>query len=239
MKNQGWIKLHRKLIESTIFSSEKGLKIWVWCLLKANHEDNQVFKGRNKINIKAGQFITGRDIAKQELEMAVGTIWFWLDQLEVERLIERHATNKYTVITILNYIEYQKEDSKLNANSTTDRTQIERRLTTNKNDKNDKNINTLENPKEKNTSMQSIGDILHKKTGISTEWQDRAFRYAEKLNIDLKTGNYKSRWLSLFKMGNKFRLEKAYMFLSDYQPFQTKDNESKIKYYFWYYGNKT
>jgi len=236
MSSQGWIKLHRKLIESTIFSSEKGLKIWIWCLLKANHEGKDVFKGRHKIHILPGQFVTGRNTANEELKMAVGTIWFWLDQLEVDKYIERKSTNKYSVITVLNYNQYQETERTLNA----DRTQIEQQIEPNKNDKNEKNINILETQKVKSKQMTFIGDILNKKTGISTEWQDRAFRYAKELNIDLKQSDLKVRWLSLFKKGNSNRLQKAYAFLSDYIPFTSiQSAEDRIKYYFWYYGNKT
>lgn len=135
MENQGWIKLHRRLLENTIFTSEKGLKIWVWCLLKANHQDQDVFSGRQRVHISAGQFIMGRNTAKEELKMAVGTIWFWLDLLEKDKYIERKSTNKYSIVTVLNYDKYQETERRLNA----DRTQIVQQIEPNKNDKNEKN----------------------------------------------------------------------------------------------------
>jgi len=140
MDNQGWIKLHRKLLNSSIFSSEKGLKVWIWCLLKANHKAEMVFNGRQKIEIKTGQFITGKNVASKELDMAVGTIWFWFDQLEKDKYIERKSTNKYSIVTVLNYDKYQETERRLNA----DRTQIEQQIEPNNNDKNEKNDNNRE-----------------------------------------------------------------------------------------------
>ena len=35
----GWIKLHRKTLDSKVFQNEKLLKTFVWCLLKASHKE--------------------------------------------------------------------------------------------------------------------------------------------------------------------------------------------------------
>ena len=36
-----WIKLYRKIINSPIWGNEKALKVWIWCLIKASHEDRE------------------------------------------------------------------------------------------------------------------------------------------------------------------------------------------------------
>lgn len=143
VQSGGWIKLHRKLLESTIFTSEKGLKVWVWCLLRANHRDQDVFIGRQKVHISSGEFIMGRNTATQELGISVGTLWFWLDRLQQDGYIERRSTNKWSVIAVRNYNKYQENERTLNADSTTDRTQIVQQIEPNKNDKNDNNDNKL------------------------------------------------------------------------------------------------
>jgi len=93
---------------------------------------------------------------------------------------------------------------------------------------------------------QSVGSVLEerlknlpvKKTnGISTAWQDKAFRYARALKIDLNSQDLKSRWLKVFKQAyegrNAKNLELAYSYLSDYQ--RPLSNEAKIKFFFWIY----
>ncbi len=147
MNNQGWIKIHRKLLNSLIFSSEKGLKVWIWCLLKANHEETDFYIGRQKIHILPGQFVTGKNTAKEELEMAVGTIWFWLKQLEVEHNIERKSTNKYSVITILKWKDYQQIEPKIERRLNADRTQIVQQIEPNNNIENEENDNKISSKK--------------------------------------------------------------------------------------------
>ena len=60
--SDGWVKLHRKLIKSTVFQHEGILKVFLLCLMKANHEEQEVFlEGMAKpVTVGPGQFITGR-----------------------------------------------------------------------------------------------------------------------------------------------------------------------------------
>jgi len=167
MKTQGWIKLHRKLLENTIFTSEKGLKVWIWCLLKANHQDQDVFNGRQKVHITTGQFIMGRNTAKEELKMAVGTIWFWLDQLEKDKYVERKSTNKYTVVTILNYSQYQETERRLNA----DRTQIVQQIEPNNNDKNVENDKNDKNNNILATKVANLNLYIDKFKGVNPTYE--------------------------------------------------------------------
>ena len=66
---EGWIKIHRKLLESNVFDNEKVLKLWIWCLLKATHQEQKPIIGTQIVKLKAGQFIFGRDKAAAELKM--------------------------------------------------------------------------------------------------------------------------------------------------------------------------
>ena len=52
---EGWVKLYRKMLNNAIFSSEKGLKIWIWCLLKARRYNGEVYFGMKKISLKKGK----------------------------------------------------------------------------------------------------------------------------------------------------------------------------------------
>jgi len=83
--NNGWIKLHRKIFDNPIWQNEKALKIWIWCLLKANHKQNHILFSRQQIPIKKGQFIFGRKKASQELKIPETTIYFWINYLKVIR----------------------------------------------------------------------------------------------------------------------------------------------------------
>jgi len=133
--NNGWVKLHRKLLVNLIFKNEKGLKVWIWCLLKANHKDNLALIGRQKVAVKEGEFIMGSKKASEYLDMAKSTIWFWLEFLEKEKQVELKKTNKFTIVKLKNWNKYQQVGLKSDSNEETDGKQIG----TNKNDKNEKN----------------------------------------------------------------------------------------------------
>lgn len=49
---EGWIKIHRKLLESNVFDNEKALKVWLWCLLKATHKDQKPIIGLQIVKLK-------------------------------------------------------------------------------------------------------------------------------------------------------------------------------------------
>jgi len=133
--NLGWIKLYRKLLHSPIFSSEKGLKVWVWCLLKASHDGYEQYVGRKLVVLRPGQFIFGRHSASGELKMKGSTLWGWIQTLKIDNYIDIKPYSKYSVISIKNWSEYQGVDSKVDNKRTTN----EQQMDTNKNVKNVKN----------------------------------------------------------------------------------------------------
>jgi len=138
----GWIKLHRKTLDSKVFQNEKLLKTFVWCLLKASHKEYEFFHGRQKISLRPGQFITGRKKAGEELDMPPSTAWFYLNLLKADSTIDIKSNNKYSLITIINWDLYQSDgdnfNSNLDSNLDNKRTTNGQQTDTYKNDKNDK-----------------------------------------------------------------------------------------------------
>ncbi len=131
MKN-GYIKLHRKLLDSDTFKNEKLLKIWIWILLKANHKENTFLLGRQKMTVSPGEFVMGLNSATDDLNLAKSTIHYWINYLEHINKVKLKKTNKYTIITILNWSTYQEVELQKNSKRTLKET--------NNNDKNEKNI---------------------------------------------------------------------------------------------------
>lgn len=77
-----WIKLYRKIMKSPIWENEKALKIWIWCLLKATHEEREQLVGQQVVELKKGQFVFGRKKAFDELQMNENTIYRYIKLLE-------------------------------------------------------------------------------------------------------------------------------------------------------------
>ncbi len=155
----GWIKLHRKILENPIFENPKLLKMWIWCLLKASHKDKIKQVGLNQIEVKQGQFITGRLKGSMETNLNQATWYKYLKALEKLQYITINSNNKMTIVTIVNWGKYQSDtfekEQQSNNKVTTKEQQSNNKVTTKeqqsnnkvthtriiKNDKNDKNIN--------------------------------------------------------------------------------------------------
>jgi len=132
--NKNWIKLNRKLLDSDVFKNEKLLKIWIWILLKANHKENTFLLGRQKLTINKGQFAMGLNKSSENLDLAKSTIHYWINYLEKIGKVKLKKTNKYTIITILNWDLYQGVELQKNSKRTLKETnKKERRM--NKNEK--------------------------------------------------------------------------------------------------------
>ena len=147
---EGWVKLHRKLLEATIFQNPNLLKFWIWCLLKASHKEHKERVGLQEITLHSGQFVFGRNKAALELDMTPSTVYKYLKIMEKEQLITIESNNKFSVVSIVKWEFYQSEDkncdSKVTANVATKKQQIDSKVTpkeqqsnTNKNEKNVKN----------------------------------------------------------------------------------------------------
>ena len=113
--NDGFILLSRTLLDSDVFASQKLLKIWIWCLLKANFKDRHVplkiGKGETIVNVKRGSFLFGRFKAEEELFIDGSTVYKSMQKLQKMGMIKINSNNQYSLITICKYDEYQQTDN--------------------------------------------------------------------------------------------------------------------------------
>lgn len=108
MQNQGFVKLYRKLLDSDVKSlGVVGIGFMAYCLLKANHKDNKWFDGSKFLEIKRGQFVTSSLELANELKLGRQVIRTTIRKFEELEIITTKATNRYTLMTIVNYSKYQ------------------------------------------------------------------------------------------------------------------------------------
>lgn len=109
----GWIKMHRKMLKWEWYDDINVKTLFIHCLLKANYED----KNWRGTIVKRGSFITSLEHLSIETKLTKRQILTALDKLILTNEIKKVATNKYTMLTILNYDTYQTlEDDKCNTN---------------------------------------------------------------------------------------------------------------------------
>ena len=102
----GYIKLHRKILDNGVFENGELLKVFVWCILRANTKPAIVFGKK----IKAGQFLTGRVSASQELRIPPTTVYDRLKKLQKMDYIKIESNTKNTIISVLKFKDYQHND---------------------------------------------------------------------------------------------------------------------------------
>ena len=178
--DNGWIKLHRKLLDSEIFASQIGLKIWIWCLLKASHKGRfipiKIGKGERTVTVVKGSFIFGRHSAEKELNINGSTVYKWIHKLQDMDMVNIESSNHYSIITICNYESYQDVDDdevtaiKQPRNSHV--TAIKQPRNTYKNVKNVKNVKKKVTPKNSSDSISS-------KFEINKDWSEVVFDWLE------------------------------------------------------------
>ena len=145
--NNGWIKLHRKIIDSAVFENPKILKLWIWCLCKASHKGYESMVGNQIVVLQEGQFIFGRKKASSELNIKESMVYKYIKLLEKLEMINIKSNNKFSIITIEKWAFYQfdndeeqqqKEQQRNNKGTTK-----EQQRNTNKNVKNVKNVKEI------------------------------------------------------------------------------------------------
>lgn len=113
--NEGFILLSRAILDSDVFASQKLLKIWIWCLCKANFKDRsiplKIGKGETIIRVKRGSFIFGRFKAEEELFIDGSTVYKSMNKLKEMNMINIESNNQYSIVTICKYDEYQQSDN--------------------------------------------------------------------------------------------------------------------------------
>jgi hypothetical protein len=111
---EGWIKLHRQLLENFVFSNPTTLKIWIWLLLKATNKKRVVSLkigiGFQDVILEPGELIFGRFKAEEELNIDGSTIYKHIKKLEDVKNITIKSNNHYSVITICNWADYQESE---------------------------------------------------------------------------------------------------------------------------------
>ena len=141
MKEIGYIKLHRKILDNPIVCKDSDyFSVWIYLLLNATHKEiPAIFKGK-KITLKPGQLITGRLSIADKLRISESKVKRILVDLENDQQIDRQRSNKNSLVSILNWGHYQKSDQQNNQQMTNNRPTNDQQVTTNNNDNNDNNI---------------------------------------------------------------------------------------------------
>lgn len=134
---EGWISLHRKMIDWEWYNEPNTIRLFLHCLLKANHTDKK-WRG---IDVKRGSFITSYGKLADELELSVQNIRTALSNLKLTGEITSESSSKNTVIKVVNYDLHQDGNKQPSKQITINQQASNKQVTTTNNDNNNNNEN--------------------------------------------------------------------------------------------------
>lgn len=192
-KETGWIKLYRSLTDNAFYFSEPFTRTmaWVDLLLMANHKPKIIYIRGNKVEIGVGQTALSAQTLAKRWRWSRGKVFRFLNELEMMQQIELQKNNVTTLISIVNYVKYQDNDTadetaKSTPDETADDTADGLQTDTNKNDKNDKNINI---------NTLSLTRTREEKIGFEVygEFQNVYLKPSQKRTLDERFGTEKTQ----------------------------------------------
>lgn len=119
-ENNGFIILDRKMLNWGWYQDINTKTLFIHCLFKANWKDGE-FQGEK---IPRGSFVTSLNKLSEELSSNKQKFTLQAIRTSLKHLVATHeltikTTNKYTVITVNNYDNYQDLNKQLNKQLTT------------------------------------------------------------------------------------------------------------------------
>lgn len=145
---EGFIKIHRKITQWAWYKDESVARVFIHLLLIANHKDNA---WRN-ITIKRGQLVTSYRHLAEDLNLGVATVHRAVKKLLSTGEITTERNAKFTIITLINYNQYQYggtiAERKRNSSGTIAESNNKYNITSNiisKNEKNEKKASPTAN----------------------------------------------------------------------------------------------
>ncbi len=193
--SDGWIKLHRKIMDNPLYLAEAftRMQAWIDLLLLANHKEGFFYVRGNKVVVSRGQVGTSSRTLASRWQWSRGKVERFLKELEYNNQIRPQKNNVITLISICNYDDFQniepQTEPQTSRRQTTDEPQTDR-------NKNDKNVNNDNNRDKDETAKRfvppSINEvqsyISEKKYSVNAE---RFFNHYE--SVGWKVGRNKMK----------------------------------------------
>jgi biotin operon repressor len=152
MDNNGWIKIHRKLLEWEWYTDSPTKDLFIHLLLVANHKPTK-FRG---IPIGIGETIRSLETLSNETKLSIQQVRTAISHMESTGELTQKQHGKYRVITIESYNEYQVINRETNKELTRNQQGTNSKQEC-KNEKN--NIKELTNASSKKHTQFKIPEI--------------------------------------------------------------------------------
>lgn len=130
----GFITLHRDVLDHWVYEDAEYFRAWVRMLMDANHTGRTAFFNGKDVTLERGQLVYGIHKFCEKTHMTSNRARLFIKRLEKHKQINKVSNNKYSIITITNYDQYQA-----NHKQTTNKQQSSNNLATTPNNVNNEN----------------------------------------------------------------------------------------------------
>ncbi len=196
----GYIKLYRKLIKWGWYQDSVVKDLFLHFLLTASFKDFE-WMGRH---LKAGQLITGRKRLAEELNFSERQIRTAMEKLRSTGEVTYETTNKFTIVTVVNWEDYQINEEMPTKSATNERPTLLDKILFDLVEKLEKSTNEMTDKKEFenliNTSVLEIKNFLatnnsanERPTKDQQATNERPHRNNVKNNKNVKKYNTRTR----------------------------------------------
>jgi hypothetical protein len=191
---RGYVKLWRKSLDAGVFDNPITWKFWCWCLMKASHKEYDAVVGYQTVHLMPGDFIFGRSKASADLRQSERSIRTCLHFLEKSQNVTIKATNKYSIISIVNWKTYQSDEILID--------QQNDQPVTNKRPANDQQVTTYKNEKNEKNEKNKKNKTIEGPVGVTKETWDAFIEMRKSMKAPLTTFSAKLIIAKLVKLTN-------------------------------------
>jgi hypothetical protein len=187
---RGYVKLWKKSLDSGMLQNPELWAFWSWCLLKATRRTYKQMVGYQEIELQPGQLVFGREAVAKELKSSAQTIRTCVKTLVKQKNITIKSTNKFSIISIVNWNTYQSTDCESNQ-------QTNQEVTSNQPASNHKReLKSLRVKREEPKILSSKSDL---DSPLSTSSDDEAHAPDESFYLTAKGKKLSGKRLEAFK----------------------------------------
>ncbi|RXG13980.1 hypothetical protein DSM03_10193 [Leeuwenhoekiella aestuarii] len=218
----GWIKMHRKLLEWEWYNDVPVRLTFMHLLLTANWEYTEY----KKYPIQRGQCITGTSETPKKIGISKQQFRTAISKLKSTGEITTYSTNKFTVVTLVKYDDYQPNEEESTTKPTRNPTREQHQNNTQPNNtirsKEDKEIKNIRNNLLSEINISDVEDSEKKYFQIAKSFQQLFIKNLEEKNSttkDQRKATYKNyvdpiRLMFQRDEVNKDQVTMAYKFLN-------------------------
>lgn len=162
--DRGYVRLWRKTLDSEIMTDDWLCRLWMWCMMKANHQT-----GKHKgVDVAPGEFVTGTASGAELLSVSPSKFRRGLAKLaDIGNIIVTSET-KFTKVTLCNWEVYNSDSTKSDFVMTRTRRVSEHKQAL-------KNESTLFPPSEESAPLAEAGSPQPPSPSNGTRPRDELF----------------------------------------------------------------